>query len=90
MQPLAGANQPLLAADMDLKYIPLKRKGPDPVIGFSYSTWLRWEAAGLIKLTRLTLPGNKKCRLMLPVADAIKAVRKLGDNSTSSRRRGGS
>lgn len=60
------------------EFFSLPTKGGDPICGLSRSFWLDSEARGLIRLVRLRKPGRVRGRVLVPVADAIAFVRKLG------------
>jgi hypothetical protein len=65
------------------EFIPLPARGGDPVCNLSRSFWLDAEARGMIRLVRLRKPGRVRGRTLLPVADAIAFVRKLGAGSSA-------
>ena len=60
------------------EFFPLPAKGGDPVCGLSRSFWLDSEARGMIRLVRLNKPGRIRGRVLVPTADAIAFVHKLG------------
>jgi hypothetical protein len=65
-------------------YVSLPRLGGDSICHISTTTWRRLEAAGLISLTRVELPGSRKRRLLLPVNEAIAVIEKLGARASTS------
>lgn len=55
----------------------LKPSGGDPYYQLSRSWWYDLERRGLVRLTRVRLPGNRKPRVLLRRDDAAAAIAKL-------------
>jgi hypothetical protein len=64
-----------------LEAATLKPRGGDPWFGLSRSYWYDLEKRGIIRLTRLTLPGNCKPRVLLRREEAARAVAKLSQGA---------
>jgi hypothetical protein len=67
-----------------LEAATLKPKGGDPWFGLSRSYWYDLERRGIIRLTRLTLPGNRKPRVLLRRDEAFRAFAKLSRNNEAT------
>lgn len=63
------------------EFSPLPAAGGDPVCGLSRSFWYDAERQGMIALVRVRKPGRTKPRVLLPVADAVKLIRRLAEAS---------
>lgn len=68
---------PSVANSSGREFIPLPPVGGDPVCGLSRSYWYSLEREGLIALIRVRKPGQLRGRVLLPIPQAIAALRKL-------------
>lgn len=65
------------------EFCPLPPLGGDPVCHLSRSWWYAAESKGLIKLTRVRLPGRMRGRVLLPVPQALELIRRLASEKAS-------
>ena len=61
------------------EFVPLPPLGGDAVTHLSRSFWYKAESQGLIKLTRVRLPGRQRGRVLLPVPQALALIKRLAE-----------
>jgi len=60
-----------------LEFVPLPKKGGDPICGLSRSFWYNLESLGEIKLARIRKAGQIRGRVLLPVPQALATIKRL-------------
>jgi hypothetical protein len=66
------------------EFFPLPQRGQDPFFGVGRSFYYDLEKRGLLRLVRLRKPGNVRGKVLVPYADMLAAVRKLGVQEANS------
>lgn len=84
-QPTAPAATLAHTARSSREFVPLPLVGGDAVCGLSRSWWYSAESKGLIKLTRVRLPGRQRGRVLLPVPQALALLEKIGGGGVAKR-----
>jgi hypothetical protein len=63
------------------EFFTLPSRGPDPYFGLGRSTYYDLERRGLLTLRRLRKPGNLRGRVLVPYAEVLALINRLGSEA---------